>query len=424
MPAASPPANANDDKHDNTISKNNASENIVTENIVTENSVSQNMNAESIVAQNIDVENVAAAQGDAVLLDIESLSLCAGQECVLKVMSLQVYAGEIICLLGPSGCGKTTTLRAIAGFVQPAQGSISIANQTVASPNIMTPPEKRQVGMIFQDHALFPHLTVKENIGFGLTKLSRETQKKRIDHYMHLVQIEALGDKYPHELSGGQQQRVAVARALAPHPRLLLMDEPFSNLDVNLRKQMQRQLQEVLRKEGITAIMVTHDQEESFAMADRVALLSDGKLQQIGSPYKLYHEPANRIVASFIGLGSFINATVQDAHHLETEAGIIASSESLSWSKGHEVELLLRPDDILPNPDSTLKARVAHKVFKGAATLYRITLSRGTPLEVIFPSHFDYNIGDEIGIEVEADHVVTFEKSSPVHNRTFYPKEP
>lgn len=345
-----------------------------------------------------------------VLLDIEKLSLCAGQECVLKGMSLTVHVGEIICLLGPSGCGKTTTLRAIAGFIQPTRGAINLANETVASPNIMMPPEKRQVGMIFQDHALFPHLSVRENIAFGLDKLDKTTQIERVKHYMQLVQIQALADKYPHELSGGQQQRVAVARALAPHPRLLLMDEPFSNLDVNLRKQMQWQLQEVLRKEGITAIIVTHDQEEAFAMADRVALLSDGRLQQIGSPYNLYHEPANRTVASFIGLGSFMNATVQDPHHLETEAGIITSSEAFSWPVGHKVELLLRPDDILPNPDSPLKATVVHKVFKGAATLYCVELKRGTPLEVIFPSHFDYNIGDEIGIDVEADHVVAFEK--------------
>lgn len=346
-----------------------------------------------------------------VLLEIESLSLCAGQECVLKGMSLQVHAGEIICLLGPSGCGKTTTLRAVAGFVQPTRGVITLANSAVASPNIMVPPEKRQVGMIFQDHALFPHLSVRENVSFGLSKLDKISQRERVKHYMKLVQIEALADKYPHELSGGQQQRVAVARALAPHPRLLLMDEPFSNLDVNLRKQMQRQLQDVLRKEGITAIIVTHDQEEAFAMADRVALLSDGKLQQIGSPYNLYHEPANRTVASFIGLGSFINATVQDPHHLETEAGVITSTEALGWPVGHQVELLLRPDDILPNPDSPLKATVAHKIFKGAATLYRILLARGTPLEVIFPSHFDYDIGDEVGIDVEADHVVAFDKT-------------
>lgn len=346
-----------------------------------------------------------------VLLEIEQISLCAGQECVLKGMSLRVHAGEIICLLGPSGCGKTTTLRAIAGFVQPTRGAISLANQTVASPNVMMPPEKRQVGMIFQDHALFPHLSVRENVAFGLNKLEKSAQQARVKYYMQLVQIEALADKYPHELSGGQQQRVAVARALAPHPRLLLMDEPFSNLDVNLRKQMQRQLQEVLRKEGITAIIVTHDQEEAFAMADRVALLCDGKLQQIGTPYRLYHEPANRTVASFIGLGSFINATVQDPHHLETEAGVIASSETLAWPVGHQVELLLRPDDILPNPESPLKAKVIHKVFKGASTLYRISLSQGTTLEVIFPSHFDYDMGDEIGIEVEADHVVAFEKA-------------
>jgi iron(III) transport system ATP-binding protein len=352
----------------------------------------------------------ANGQNTSVLLSLEALSLCAGSECVISQMSFQVHQGEIICLLGPSGCGKTTTLRAIAGFVRPTSGVINLANQVVASPNSLMPPERRKVGMIFQDHALFPHLTVEGNIAFGLRKLPRTEQAERIAHYMELVQIGKLAKKFPHELSGGQQQRVAVARALAPHPRLLLMDEPFSNLDVNLRKDMQQQLQAVLRKEGITAIMVTHDQEESFAMADRVALLCDGQLQQIDTPYTLYHKPANREVAAFIGLGSYINATVTNPHHLQTEAGIIKSQEALNWSVGHSLDLLLRPDDILPNPDSALKARVTHKIFQGAATQYRLSLSQGTPLEAIFPSHFDYQIGDTIGIEIQTNHVVIFEK--------------
>jgi len=347
---------------------------------------------------------------DKKLLHIEDLSLCAGSECVLTHFNLELHTGEIICLLGPSGCGKTTTLRAIAGFVKPTRGTIRLEDEIVTSPKLVIPPEKRQVGMIFQDHALFPHLTVERNISFGLNHLDPEERAKRVKYYSELVHIESYSDKYPHELSGGQRQRVAIARALAPHPRLLLMDEPFSNLDIHLRTELQREMLAVLRKEKITAIIVTHDQEEAFAMGDRIGLLAHGRLQQISTPYELYHEPASRFVANFIGLGSFINARVIDEYQLETPTGIITSTTPLNWPKDHRVELLLRPDDILPEPQSELRVIVEHKIFKGASTFYRLRLNPTVTLDAIFPSHHDYEKGENIGISIVADHVVAFEK--------------
>ncbi|MEJ2679889.1 MAG: ABC transporter ATP-binding protein [Gammaproteobacteria bacterium] len=300
------------------------------------------------------------------LLAIEHLDLCVGDAPVIRDLNLHVHHGEIICLLGASGCGKTTVLRAIAGFIRPTNGVITLDGALTANPDYLVPPEKRHVGMIFQDYALFPHLTIRENLAFGLKSLEKPVREQRITHY-------------------------------------------FSNLDVCLRRELQRQLRSALQKENMTAILVTHDQEEAFAMADRIGLLAFGQLQQLASPYTLYHEPANRYVASFIGLGSFITASVADQHHLDTEVGVIESRAPLTRPRGHRMDMLLRPDDILPNPEANIQACVQRKIFKGASTLYTLTLANGTVLEAIFPSHYDYPVGSYIHIDIKANHVIVFD---------------
>ena len=225
------------------------------------------------------------------LLDVRSLSCGYQNQVIVSSLDFSVGEGEIACLLGPSGCGKTTVLRAVAGFSPVFGGEISLEGKTISSAEFTLVPEKRGMGMVFQDYALFPHLTVGENIRFGLGKTAGRNQKQRIVEMLDLVRLPDLSKRYPHELSGGQQQRVALARALAPQPKLLLMDEPFSNLDTDLRQQLSIEVKDILKQQGIAAIVVTHDQQEAFAIGDKVGILADGELQQWGSPQELYHHP-------------------------------------------------------------------------------------------------------------------------------------
>ncbi len=342
------------------------------------------------------------------LLSLENVCLKTGNEIIIFKLSFTIQAGEIACLLGPSGCGKTTTLRAIAGFEPLKTGQIKLENTVIADTIHSLPTEKRRIGMVFQDHALFPHLNVRENIEFGLHTLTKTERNKVVTRYLKMVGLEDLAERLVHNISGGQQQRIALARALAPHPKLLLLDEPFSNLDVNLRKKLRTELVQVLKKEKLSALLVTHDQEEAFSMADKIGVLAHGNLQQWDTPYNLYHKPSNRYVASFIGLGSFIHGSVTSPNSIRTQLGDLESAESLSWKTGTNVEVLLRPDDILPNPKSSLRASVAEKKFNGASTLYTLILNANEQVEALFSSHYDYEINSNIGIEVKADHVVAF----------------
>jgi iron(III) transport system ATP-binding protein len=309
--------------------------------------------------------------------------------------------------LGSSGCGKTTTLRAIAGFEPVYEGEITLAGEVISRPGFTLAPEKRRIGMVFQDYALFPHLSVAENIGFGIRKHPR--LKQVTDELLELVNLGTLGKRYPHELSGGQQQRVALARALAPEPQLLLLDEPFSNLDGELRRRLSHEVREILKARGTSAILVTHDQEEAFAVSDHVGVFKEGRLEQWDTPYNLYHEPLTPFVASFIGKGYFIRGQLVSPESVQTELGLLRGNRAYIWATGSAVDVLLRPDDIVYAPDSTLKALVVSKTFQGASTLYRLQMPTGSQLEAIFPSHADYRAGDEVGIRVAADHLVLFQ---------------
>ncbi|KRW62264.1 ABC transporter ATP-binding protein [Pseudomonas sp. TTU2014-080ASC] len=340
------------------------------------------------------------------LLNLRDLSCSYDSHKVVQNLNLHLNAGDIGCLLGPSGCGKTTTLRAIAGFEPVHAGEIELAGGVISKAGFTLAPEKRRIGMVFQDYALFPHLTVAENVGFGIRK--QANCEKVVDELLELVKLGHLSKRYPHELSGGQQQRVALARALAPSPQLLLLDEPFSNLDGELRRRLSHEVREILKLRGTSAILVTHDQEEAFAVSDQVGVFKEGRLEQWDTPYNLYHEPHTPFVASFIGQGYFIRGQLLSPDSVQTELGIIQGDRAYSLPLSSAVDVLLRPDDIVYAPDSDLKAMIVGKTFLGAATLYRLQLSTGTQLEAIFPSHADHQPGQSVGIRVEADHLVLF----------------
>ncbi|WP_219062053.1 ABC transporter ATP-binding protein [Pseudomonas sp. UMAB-08] len=341
------------------------------------------------------------------LLNLRNLACGYQDQRVVQDLNLHLNTGDIGCLLGSSGCGKTTTLRAIAGFEPVYEGEITLAGEVISRPGFTLAPEKRRIGMVFQDYALFPHLSVAENIGFGIRKHPR--LKQVTDELLELVNLGTLGKRYPHELSGGQQQRVALARALAPEPQLLLLDEPFSNLDGELRRRLSHEVREILKVRGTSAILVTHDQEEAFAVSDHVGVFKEGRLEQWDTPYNLYHEPLTPFVASFIGKGYFIRGQLVSPESVQTELGLLRGNRAYVWAAGSAVDVLLRPDDIVYAPDSTLKALVVSKTFQGASTLYRLQMPTGSQLEAIFPSHADYRAGDEVGIRVAADHLVLFQ---------------
>lgn len=340
------------------------------------------------------------------LLKLRDLACGYANQRVVQNLDLHLDAGDIGCLLGSSGCGKTTTLRAIAGFEPVHTGEIVLAGEVISRPGFTLAPEKRRIGMVFQDYALFPHLSVAENIAFGIRNHPRQAQV--VQEMLGLVNLSALGDRHPHELSGGQQQRVALARALAPEPQLLLLDEPFSNLDGALRRRLSHEVRDILKTRGTSAILVTHDQEEAFAVSDHVGVFKDGRLEQWDTPYNLYHEPATPYVASFVGQGYFVRGQLIDAESVQTELGVLRGNRAYRGARGSSMDVLLRPDDIVYAPDSALKAMVTSKTFQGAATLYRLELPSGSPLEALFPSHIDLRTGDCVGIRVAAEHLVLF----------------
>lgn len=348
-------------------------------------------------------------------LELDRLRLAYGTHEVVKGLSLRLEAGRIGCLLGPSGCGKTTVLRAIAGFETPSAGEIRIGGHTVASSARQLPPEKRRVGMVFQDYALFPHLSIADNVAFGLPRHDGAARTARVAELLETVGLRDQAGKYPHELSGGQQQRVALARALAPRPELLLLDEPFSNLDVELRERLSLELRDILKASGITAVLVTHDQNEAFAIADDIGVMHQGLLQQWDSAYRLYHEPTNRFVADFVGRGVFLPGEVLNDHQVQVELGVLDSGFPVDCRHGchacHQrcqVDVLLRPDDIVHDDRSSLRAEVVQKAFRGAEFLYTLRLDSGHQLLSLVPSHHNHAIGERIGIRLDVDHVVAF----------------
>ncbi len=346
------------------------------------------------------------------LLELKSIECRYDSHAVVRDLSLHLNPGMLACLLGPSGCGKTTVLRAIAGFEPIYKGEILLRGQSVSRPQHIgghtVPPEQRRVGMVFQDYALFPHLDVERNIGFGLRHHSKDERRKTVMQLLELVGLGGLEKRYPHELSGGQQQRVALARALAAQPDLILMDEPFSNLDIELRERLGLEVRDILKSQNIAAILVTHDQQEAFALGDVVGIMNQGHILQWDTPFNLYHEPVNRFVADFIGQGVFLPGTLVTPDTVETDVGIIRGDRAYLWPAGSEVDVLLRPDDVVADEDGTLRGEVINKAFKGASIMYTLKLASGHKVLALFPSHHDHMIGEEVGIRIDADHLITF----------------
>lgn len=343
-------------------------------------------------------------------LHLDAVVLGYGGKSVVSELSFALAPGEIGCLLGGSGCGKTTVLRAIAGFEPLQGGRIALNGHWVADANWQLAPERRQIGMVFQDYALFPHMTVANNVGFGLREWSSVDKGRRIDEMLELVGLSDAGKRYPHQLSGGQQQRVALARALAPGPTVLLMDEPFSNLDVELRERLSIDVHNILKETGTTGLLVTHNQQEAFAMADRVGVMVDGQLQQWASPYALYHEPATRHVATFVGDGVFLPARVSGQNCVSFELGELCRIQPLDVAMDSDVDVLIRPDDIQHDDSSPVRAKVLERVFRGAAFLYTLELPSGDRVLSLVPSHHNHAVGEMIGIQLEIDHLVAFPK--------------
>lgn len=341
-------------------------------------------------------------------LSVKAIACQYDNNRVVEGFGFNLNTGDICCLLGPSGCGKTTVLRSIAGFIGIAEGEISLAGKTISAPGFTLAPEKRRIGMVFQDYALFPHLSVAENIRFGLGHLSESEQNQRISEMLDLVKLTEYSKRFAHELSGGQQQRIALARALAPKPALLLLDEPFSSLDVELRRSLALEIRDILKACNTTAIMVTHDQQEAFAMADKIGVVNNGCIQQWDTPFNLYHEPATRFVANFIGQGVFLSGFAVNEKTVSTEIGDISGDRCYNWPEKAPVEVLLRPDDIVYCEDSSNRAQVVDKVFAGTSTLYHLKLATGSVVEAAFPSHRDCAIGEHVGICIDADHLIAF----------------
>jgi iron(III) transport system ATP-binding protein len=312
-------------------------------------------------------------------LQVNTITCRYGTKQIFADLSFRVEKGSIACLLGPSGCGKTTALRAIAGFEPVYSGSIELGGRTLSAPGLTLPPEQRHVGMVFQDYALFPHLTVADNIAFGLQKRSRQEKDNTTRELLDLIRLQDLAKSYPHQLSGGQQQRVALARALAPKPYLLLLDEPFSNLDTELRRSLSLEVRDILKQYGTTAILVTHDQTEAFNVADVIGVMADGKLLQWGSARELYHEPATPFVAAFVAHGSFVAGQVIAAQRLATPFGEV-TIEHPALQPGQAVDLLLRPWNVVHRDSATCVAKIVSHQFQGAQTLTTVELADGTIL--------------------------------------------
>jgi iron(III) transport system ATP-binding protein len=343
------------------------------------------------------------------LLSLEHVQKSYGESAVLKSLSLQLEEGAIGCLLGPSGCGKTTALRTIAGFEPIQGGRIRIGSDIVSSTDVHVPPENRRIGMVFQDYALFPHLNVRDNVAFGLGKKREKHTRAHVHDLIDLVGLEAVADQYPHELSGGQQQRVALARALAPNPRLLLMDEPFSNLDVTLRERLSIEVRNVLHQQGTTAILVTHNQSEAFAMADQIGIMENGELQQWDTAYQLYHRPQSPKVADFVGEGVLIDGQVVSEGQVKTGLGLLEGRFTYPCTNGCPAKVLIRPEDVAHDDDSPHKAEILQKNFRGPNILYVLKLSSGERVLSIVPSHHDHRVGDHIGIRTRVEEIILFE---------------
>ncbi len=335
----------------------------------------------------------------ATMIRLERVSKSFGAVRAVQDVTLEIGRGEFVALLGPSGCGKTTLLRLIAGFEAPDAGTVRIGDEVVAG-STWTPPERRHVGMVFQDYALFPHLTVAENVAFGLPRAEKRT---RVPAVLALVDLCGLGERYPHELSGGQQQRVALARALAPNPELVLLDEPWSNIDPHLRTSMRDELARILRAIHVTVVLVTHDREEAFSLADRIALMRNGAVVQEGTPEELYLAPASRWAAEFVGAGNFLPGTLANGV-VETPVGLFPAQNP---NGATDVEVLIRPELLELEPDPAGAGRVIGREFRGHDVFYRVLLD-GVELVSQRPSNEEVPLGARVRVRPHASRVTVF----------------
>jgi len=342
------------------------------------------------------------------LLKLHDVACAYGEKAVVQGIGFTLRAGEIGCLLGPSGCGKTTVLRAIAGFEAVQSGTISLGGQLLSRAGFTLAAEKRRIGMVFQDYALFPHLSVAANIGFGIRKQPDRAQT--VAELLELVGLSQEAKRHPQELSGGQQQRVALARALAPKPQLLLLDEPFSNLDAELRRRLACEVRDILKARATAALLVTHDQEEAFAVSDQIGLIYRGHLEQWGSAQKLWQQPKTPFAARFIGQGYFLPATAEGGRRAHSELGAVRTQQD--FAAGTPLSLLLRADSLSLAPDSALKAELLGKTFQGAATLCRLRLPSGNEVQALLPGAVELPAGSRIGLQAAGGELLAFEASA------------
>jgi iron(III) transport system ATP-binding protein len=322
---------------------------------------------------------------------LTGLSKSFGTVHAVDDVDFQVRRGELVAVLGPSGCGKTTLLRLIAGFERPDAGSIDVGGARLAGPGDWVQPERRRIGMVFQDYALFPHLDVEDNVAFGLVKHAREDRDRLTRRTLELVGLQHKSGSYPHELSGGERQRVALARALAPEPQLVLLDEPFSSLDASLRAGLRREVELILREAEATAVLVTHDQEEALSLADRLAVMRDGQLVQVGSPEEVYLQPAGRWAAQFVGDVNVL-AGVAKGGAVETELGVFELPQPADGS----VQVGVRPEQLQLRPDDQGNAEVLEREFRGHDVLYRLRHETGRTVLVQLPSLELHDVGARV----------------------------
>lgn len=335
-------------------------------------------------------------------------SFQAGNIAVNDV-SFSLNENEILALLGPSGCGKTTTLRLVAGFEWPDAGSVYIGDRLVAGEGQYIGPEKRGVGMVFQDYPLFPHRTVAQNVAFGLHRMNRHAARERVDEVLERVGMSAYTKRYPHQLSGGQQQRVALAQALAPKPKVILLDEPFSNLDATLRYELRLEVRNILKDSGTSAILVTHDQKEAFAVADRIAVMNEGRIEQIGTPYALYSQPSTRFVAEFLGHSALLDGIAEpETPSIITDMGPVPCLACPAVS-GERVTVSLRPDSVLIDPDGPFTGRVTSMVHEGHVVELSIEIpcrsSGFVSLRTFVPPELSVNTGDTLRFSIAPERV-------------------
>ena len=365
-----------------------------------------------VAAETIIDKIIVSAVETETLLNINNVDVGYDNSIIVNGVSLELKAGEIGCLLGPSGYGKSTLLKAIAGFEPLKGGSISLSNNAISDQQNTLAPEQRNIGMVFQDVALFPHFTIEQNIAFGLKKLTKEQQTHRVKQLLKLIDLTDKLNDYPHQLSGGQQQRVALARALAPRPKLILLDEPFSGLDAKLRDSLVPQVRDILKQENVSAIMVSHDQSEAFAIADRIAIMQSGAIHQWDTAYQIYNHPKTKFVASFVGKNRFLPGQVNSEYTVSTLFGEFKSTTPHGYQLGKDVDVVIRFDDIKQNLKGLYCGTVNKKQFDGSYFIFELVLADGTDVvcRTPFRNEHQFNIGDQLNFDISVNSLIIFEQ--------------